>query len=75
MEYRVTTGSPITEHEALEQVAAMGFHGLAFDDAQDQDETLHWHEFDAVDIAGGNRGPVLWVSAVCLCLRRFNEQR
>jgi len=48
MEYQVTTGSPITEHAALEQVKAMGFHGLAFDDAQDQDETLHWHEFDAV---------------------------
>lgn len=48
MEYEFTTGAPITEQEALEQVAAMGFHGLAFDDAHDQDETLHWHEFEAV---------------------------
>ena len=48
MQYEFTTGSPISEAEALEQVAAMGFHGLAFDDVQDEDETLHWHEFDAV---------------------------
>lgn len=48
MEYQFTTGAPITEAEALEQVAAMGFHGLAFDDVQDTDETLHWHEFAAV---------------------------
>lgn len=48
MEYQFTTGSKITEAEALEQVASMGFHGLAFDDVQEQDETLHWHEFDAV---------------------------
>ena len=48
MEYEITTVTPITEEEALESVAAMGFHGLAFDDIQDQDETLHWHEFDAV---------------------------
>ena len=48
MEYEFTTGSPITEHQALQQVAAMGFHGLAFDDTQDADETLHWHEFAAV---------------------------
>ncbi len=34
--------------EALEQVAAMGFHGLAFDDSHDEDEILHWHEFAAV---------------------------
>jgi len=48
MEYEFTIGTPITEAEALEQVAAMGFHGLAFDDVHDEDETLHWHEFDAV---------------------------
>ncbi len=48
MEYEFTTGEPITEADALEQVAAMGFHGLAFDDVHDEDETLHWHEFDAV---------------------------
>ncbi len=48
MEYKFTTGAPITEQEALKQVEAMGFHGLAFDDVHAQDETLHWHEFDAV---------------------------
>ena len=48
MEYEFRTGSPITEEDALEQVAAMGFHGLAFDDVHDEDEALHWHEFDAV---------------------------
>ena len=48
MHYEFTTAAPITEQEALEQVAAMGFHGLAFDDVHDEDETLHWHEFDAV---------------------------
>lgn len=48
MKYEFTTGEPITEQEALAQVAAMGFHGFAFDDAHDKDETLHWHEFDSV---------------------------
>jgi len=33
-----TTGAPITEREALGQVAAMGLHGLAFDDVLEQDE-------------------------------------
>lgn len=48
MTYEFTTGAPITEEAALEQVAAMGWHGLAFDDVHDEDETLHWHEFAAV---------------------------
>lgn len=48
MQYEFTQGDPITEQEALDGVAAMGFHGLAFDDVRDTDETLHWHEFDAV---------------------------
>ncbi|MBK9972437.1 MAG: hypothetical protein IPP16_17575 [Acidimicrobiaceae bacterium] len=48
MEYEFTTGAPITEAAALAQVAAMGFHGLAFDDVQEHDETLHWHEFASV---------------------------
>ena len=26
----------------------MGFHAIAFDDITDEDEPLHWHEFDAV---------------------------
>ena len=37
MEYEFTTGTPITEAEALERVAAMGFHGLAFDDVHEED--------------------------------------
>lgn len=48
MEYEFTTGAPITEAAALAQVAAMGFHGLAFDDVQENDETLHWHQFASV---------------------------
>ncbi|HUW03240.1 MAG TPA: hypothetical protein VMW08_12870 [Acidimicrobiales bacterium] len=48
MEYEFTTGESITESEALEAVAAMGLHGLAFDDVHDEDESLHWHEFAAV---------------------------
>jgi hypothetical protein len=48
MEYEFTTGAPVTEQEALQQVATMGYHGLAFDDVHEHDETLHWHEFAAV---------------------------
>ncbi len=48
MDYEFTTGAPITESDALEQVAAMGLHGLAFDDVHETDETLHWHEFESV---------------------------
>ena len=48
MEYEFTSGAPITEQEALGQVAAMGLHGLAFDDVHEQDEVLHWHEFAGV---------------------------
>lgn len=48
MEYQFTTGDPITEADALEQVAAMGLHGLAFDDVHEVDEVLHWHEFAGV---------------------------
>jgi len=48
MGYEFTTGAPITERDALEQVAAMGLHGLAFEDVHETDETLHWHEFEGV---------------------------
>ena len=48
MDYEFTQGEPISEQEALDQVAAMGFHGLAFDDVHDEDEVLHWHEFESV---------------------------
>ena len=47
MEYEFATGAPISEEEALAKVAAMGWHGLAFDDVHEQDEALHWHEFEA----------------------------
>lgn len=26
----------------------MGLHGVAFDEVRDEDEALHWHEFDSV---------------------------
>ena len=48
MDHKFTVGEPITEQDALDQVAAMGLHGLAFDDVHDEDEVLHWHEFRAV---------------------------
>lgn len=48
MDYEFTTGEPITEEDALAQIAAMGFHGFAFDDIHEKDETLHWHEFESV---------------------------
>lgn len=48
MEYEFTRGAPITEQEALDQIAAIGLHGLAFDDVHDEDEVLHWHEFESV---------------------------
>ena len=60
MEYEFTQGEPISEHEALDQIAAMGLHGLAFDDVHDEDEVLHWHEFESVAfvIAGTFLDPV-----------------
>mgnify|MGYP002684890341 FL=1 len=48
MDYEFTTGEPITEEDALAQIAAMGIHGFAFDDIHEKDETLHWHEFESV---------------------------
>ncbi len=48
MDYLFETGAPITEEEALAQVADLGFHGLAFDQDLQEDEPLHWHEFDSV---------------------------
>jgi mannose-6-phosphate isomerase-like protein (cupin superfamily) len=57
MDYRFEILAPITEQEALAQVAEMGFHGLAFDQDLKEDESLHWHEFDSVSfvIAGTGR--------------------
>ena len=48
MDYLFETGTPITEEEALAQVAELGFHGLAFDEDLHEDEPLHWHEFDSI---------------------------
>ena len=38
----------MTEEDALGQAADMGFHSMAFDLVVDEDEPLHWHEFNAV---------------------------
>lgn len=46
MDYHFSTGEPISEQEALDRCAELGFHGLAFDIVRDEDEPLHWHEFD-----------------------------
>jgi hypothetical protein len=48
MDFEFTTGVTMTQAEALEEVAAMGWHAIAFDEVVDEDEALHWHEFDAV---------------------------
>ena len=48
MEYTFSYGTPITEEEALSQAAAMSFHSLAFDLVVNEDEPLHWHEFNSV---------------------------
>lgn len=48
MEYTITRGAPISEEDALAEAAAMGFHAMAFDLVVEQDEALHWHEFDSV---------------------------
>lgn len=45
MDYEFTMGEPISEEQALAEIAALGFHGLAYDDAHDVDEPLHWHDF------------------------------
>jgi hypothetical protein len=49
MECESTTGEPITEQEALEQAAALGLHGLAFDDVQEEDESLQWIDKDPAE--------------------------
>ncbi len=38
----------MTEEDALAEVAELGYHGLAFDLITEEDEPLHWHEFNAV---------------------------
>lgn len=56
MDYEFTQGEPISEQEALGQIAAMGLHGLAFDDVHDEDEVLHWHEFAVVSFVISGTG-------------------
>lgn len=56
MEYEFTQGEPISEQEALDQIAAMGFHGLAFDSVHDDDSVLHWHEFESVSFVISGTG-------------------
>ena len=56
MDYLFETGTPITEEAALAQVAEMGFHGLAFDQDLQEDEPLHWHEFDSVSFVISGTG-------------------
>jgi hypothetical protein len=48
MDYHFSTDEPISEQEALDKVAELGFNGLAFDNGVETDEPLHWHEFDLV---------------------------
>jgi hypothetical protein len=48
MEYAITRGAPMSEADALAEAASMGFHAVAFDLVVEQDEDLHWHEFDSV---------------------------
>ena len=48
MDYRFSLNPPISEQDALAQAAEMGFHSLAFDLVVEEDEPLHWHEFDSV---------------------------
>ena len=56
MDYLFETGTPITEEEALVQVAELGLHGLAFDQDLQQNEPLHWHEFDSVSFVISGTG-------------------
>lgn len=48
MEYCFVQGPPISEENALAQATELGFHALAFDQVTEEDEPLHWHEFEAV---------------------------
>lgn len=72
MEYEFSTGEPVSESAALTEVEAMGLHGLAVDEVVEQDEELHWHEYDfvAVVISGSGsfadeHGAVTRTSAGC----------
>lgn len=56
MDYRFTQGPPISEADALAEVADLGLHGLAFDLVVAEDEPLHWHEFDSVSVVVSGTG-------------------
>lgn len=56
MEYDFRVDAPLTEEEALAQIAALGFHGLAFDQDLQEDEPLHWHEFDSLSFVISGTG-------------------
>jgi quercetin dioxygenase-like cupin family protein len=48
MIYSVTEGHVVTEAEALAEIEARGWHGFVRDVVVDEDEELHWHDFDAL---------------------------
>jgi hypothetical protein len=48
MEYKFAQGPPMSEDDALAEAARMAYHGLAFDVIVDEDEPIHWHEFNSV---------------------------
>lgn len=48
MEYSFKHNHFSTEQQALDEIAAMGWHALARDSVRTEDEPLHWHDFDAV---------------------------
>ena len=56
MDYLFETLAPITEEAALAQVAELGLHGLAFDEDLEENESLHWHEFDSVSFVISGTG-------------------
>ena len=48
MEYTVSEGHMVTEAEALAEIEARGWYGFVRDVVVEEDEELHWHDFDAV---------------------------
>jgi hypothetical protein len=56
MDYLFEMGTPIAEDEALAQIAELGLHGMAFDVDLQEDEPLHWHEFDSVSFVISGTG-------------------
>ena len=48
MEYTISEGHIVTEAEALAEIEARGWYGFVRDVVVEEDEELHWHDFDAV---------------------------